>query len=124
MVVNGTLQGFQRRCAGLVRLFSHVHLDLIIEGGKEVHLSVVCIFRLINNGEVCLDAENITVVGGHLGRTVDDRGAQFKYGRIGERLEYQFIADSVGITVRDGHANFPIFHCSEFLMYRVQLPTA
>ena len=61
--------------------------------------------------EVCLQIERLFMVGGNFGRTIDDGCAKFEDSRVSKDLEYHFVTDTVGISLRDSHANFPfLFH--------------
>ena len=51
------------------------------------------------------------MVGSNLGRALDDRCAKFEDGWVCKGLENHLVTDTVGISLRDSHANFfVLFH--------------
>ena len=77
----------------------------------------MCLLCLVDNGEVGFQIERLTMVGRYFRRAIDDGCAKFEHRRVFEDLEDDLVTDTVGISLRDSHANFPfLFHNSSVVV--------
>ena len=115
VVGHGAVESLQRSLSGLFRRLSGLHLHVVLEGGEQVYAAVFGVLGIVYYAEVGLQVEHLPVVGGHFGRAVYYWSTQLQHLCVLESLEYNLVADAIGVSVRDGHAYWSVvFHCRLF----------
>ena len=110
-VGHGTVENLEGSLTRLLCRYAEVYLYLVVETGKEVDTSVLCVFSLVDDAEVGLCVHCLAVIGSNFGRTIDDGGAKLQHLRLGKGFKNKLVSDTVGIAMRYGNAYFSIFHC-------------
>ena len=100
-VNDGTLQSSKSRTSGFCRGLSEIYFYLLGCAGHQIQAVFHCLGNAVHRGVVGREVECLAVVRSHLGRTVDDWGAQLQHCWVCKRLENHLIAYPVWIAVRD-----------------------
>ena len=106
----GTVEGGLGGLSCFGRRYAQVDFHLLIVGGDKVDASVAGILGRVDDVELHFPAQRLQVIGGRLGRAIDDGGAQFKHGRVFEGLEDDFVSHAIGVAMGDGYSDFLFFH--------------
>ena len=116
-IAEGALEGFDTSLGSLGSGDTQFHFHLVVEAGEQVDTPVFHVFGFADDAEVGFRVECLAVVGCNLGRAVDDGSAKLEHLRGCEGFKNQFISDTVGVALRDSHANFSVFHCCNRFYY-------
>ena len=94
----------------LRRRSTHLNLRLVVNNSEHIQLAVLCIPGIPDHGKGRVDAQCLAMKSRNLGRAIDDGRAELQHCGVGKGLQYDFIAYAVDIAVRNGYANFSLFH--------------
>ena len=117
-VGHGAVESLQCSFARLLSRCANLYLHLVVEASKQIDASVLSVFCAVDDAEVGLDVHRLTMIGGNLRRTVDDRSTKLQHLRLSKGFKDEFVSDTVGIAVRYGNAYFSIFHCILYIVYK------
>ena len=96
--------GFGRGAAGFdFHLLVAHHINQVEAFGQGV-------FGPIDEVPMHIEFQRFAIVGGNFLAAVDDGSAEIEEFGLGEGLEYEFVADAVGVAVGDGDAEL-LVHC-------------
>ena len=98
---------------------AHVNLYLLVYGWQEVDSSIFSIFCFLDDGELGRQIHRLAVISCHFRRTVDDRGTILQHLWLTECLKNEFVSDTVGISVSDGHSNLFAVHLSFYFIVEI-----
>ena len=109
VIHDGAVERLEGSHAGFLARLAQFHLDFLIKGGQQVHPPVLGILGAVDDAEVGLYVQRLAVIGRHLGRPIDDGRTQFQHLWGGEGFKNQFVSDTVGIAVCNGHTYLSVF---------------
>ena len=73
---------FQGSQTSLFRGLTNLDLHVFIEAVQQVQTSVACFFGMVDDAEVRLQVERFAVIGGNLGRSINNGCAEFKHSGV------------------------------------------
>ena len=100
----------------MLNVLTEDNLHLVGTAMNEVKVFLARIVGRVDRCKIGLEVKTLTVIAGHFRRAVNNGGAEFHHGGICECLQYNLIANTIGVAMSDAYFDFAhIVRCLEML---------